>query len=256
MRLVEEGRRRTKDFLIMANITYIGDKPGITGWVDMAKRFEAAGAHIIELNMCCPNMSYNVAVSGTQQTKHQTGASLGQNAEAIAHIVGEVVKGVKIPVFVKLTPEGGRIAQVAKAAYDAGAIAAGGAANRLGIPMVDIYNPRGGMYQLQKEPSMSCMSGPWIRPLAFRDIYEIRKLAGPKPFVTCSGGIMTMQDVVMAAMCGGDLMCICTGILLQGLRTAAAAHRRAEGVPGQDGLQEALRHARHPRRRTSRRRRS
>src|SRR5208282_4724938 len=89
-RLVEEGRRRTpKDFLIMANITYIGDKPGITGWVDMAKRFESAGAHIIELNMCCPNMSYNVAVSGTQQTKHQTGASLGQNAEAIGHIVGE-----------------------------------------------------------------------------------------------------------------------------------------------------------------------
>ena len=63
---------------------------------------------------------------------------------------------------------------------------------------------------------MSCMSGPWIRPLAFRDIYEIRKLAGPKPFVTGSGGIMTLQDVVMAAMCGGDLMCICTGILLKG----------------------------------------
>ena len=37
LRLVEEGRRRTKDFLIMANITYIGDKPGITGWVDMAQ---------------------------------------------------------------------------------------------------------------------------------------------------------------------------------------------------------------------------
>ena len=30
LRLVEEGRRRTpKDFLIMANITYVGDKPGV-----------------------------------------------------------------------------------------------------------------------------------------------------------------------------------------------------------------------------------
>ena len=216
LRLVEEGRRRTRDFLIMANITYVGDKPGVAGWVDMSRRFEAAGAHIIELNMCCPNMSYNVAVSGKEQTAHQTGASLGQNAEAIGHIVGQVVKGVGIPVFVKLTPEGGRIGTVAQAAYAAGAVAVGGAANRLGVPMLDIYNPRGGMYQLQKEPSMSCLSGPWIRPLAFRDIYEIRKLNGRAPKVTGAGGIMTLQDVVMATMCGADLFCVCTGILLKG----------------------------------------
>ncbi len=166
--------------------------------------------------MCCPNMSYNVAVSGQEQTSHQTGASLGQNAEAIGHIVREVTRGVKIPVFVKLTPEGGRIATVAKAAYASGATAVGGAANRLGVPMLDIYNPRGGMYQLQKEPSMSCLSGPWIRPLAFRDIYEIRKLNGRAVKVTGSGGIMTLQDVVMATMCGADLFCVCTGILLKG----------------------------------------
>lgn len=216
LRLVEEGRRRTKDFLIMANITYVGDKPGVTGWVNMARRFEAAGAHIIELNMCCPNMSYNVAVSGKEQTAHQTGASLGQNAEAIGHIVREVTHGVKIPVFVKLTPEGGRIGTVAQAAYASGAVAVGGAANRLGVPMLDIYNPRGGMYQLQKEPSMSCLSGPWIRPLAFRDIYEIRKLNGRAVKVTGAGGIMTLQDAVMATMCGADLFCVCTGILLKG----------------------------------------
>ncbi len=216
LRLVEEGRKRTPDdFIIMANITYIGEKPGVTGWMDMAKRFENAGAHIIELNMCCPNMSYNVAVSG-EKTAHQTGASLGQRADIVAHIVHEVVSGVSIPVFVKLSPEGGRIAQVAAAAFEAGAAAVGGAANRLGIPSVDIRNPRGGMYRLQKEPSMSCFSGPWIRPLAFRDIYEIRKLAGPGPRVTGSGGIMTLEDVVMAAMCGADLFCICTGILLKG----------------------------------------
>jgi len=218
LRLVEEARRRVpvKDFLIMANITYTGPKPGVTGWVDMAKRFEEAGAHIIELNMCCPNMSFNVQLSGKDQTQHQTGASLGQNAEAIAIIVGEVVKGVRIPVFVKLTPEGGRIGQVAKAAFAAGAAAVGGAANRLGVPPVDIYNPRGGMYRLQKEPSMSCLSGPWIRPLAFRDIYEIRKAAGANVCVTGTGGIVTLHDVVMAAMCGADLIGICTGILIKG----------------------------------------
>ena len=116
----------------------------------------------------------------------------------------------------KLTPEGGRIATVAKAAYAAGAAAVGGAANRLGVPMLDIYNPHGGMYHLQKEPSMSCLSGPWIRPLAFRDIYEIRKLNGREVKITGAGGIMTLQDTVMATMCGADLFCICSGILLKG----------------------------------------
>jgi len=216
LRLVEEGRRRTRDFVIMANITYVGDKPGVQGWVDMARRFEAAGAHVIELNMCCPNMSFNVQLSGTKKTDHQTGASLGQNAEAVSYIVREVKKAVGVPVFVKLTPEGGRIGQVAKACFDVGADACGGTANRLGIPPIDIRHPDRAPYQLQKEPSMSCLCGPWLRPLAFRDVYEIRKLAGPGPRITAAGGIMTLDDVVTAAMCGADLFCICTGILLKG----------------------------------------
>jgi len=216
LRLVEEGREKTEDFVIMANITYIGDKPGVIGWVDMAKRFESAGAHVIELNMCCPNMSYNVSVSGTAETREQTGASLGSNEQAVGHIAAEVIKGVSIPVFVKLTPEGGRIAQVARGAFENGATAVGGTANRLGVPMVDIYHPHDGMYKLQDEPSMSCFSGPWVRPLGFRDIYEIRKLVGKEPVITGAGGIMTLQDVVMAAMCGADLFCICSGILLEG----------------------------------------
>jgi len=216
LRLVEEGRRRTRDFVIMANITYTGDKPGVQGWVDMARRFESAGAHIIELNMCCPNMSFNVQLSGTHGTAHRTGASLGQDAEAVSYIVREVKRAVSIPVFVKLTPEGGRIAQVAKACFEAGADACGGTANRLGIPPIDIRHPERAPYLLQKEPSMSCLCGPWLRPLAFRDVYEIRKAVGPRHRITAAGGIMTLDDVVTAAMCGADLFCICTGILLKG----------------------------------------
>ncbi len=217
LELIRQGRRQCgSDFLLMANITYVGDKPGVTGWVDMAKRFEQAGSHIIELNMCCPNMSYNVHVSGTADTEHQTGASLGQNAEALSHIVGEVKKAVGIPVFVKLTPEGGRIGEVAAACFNAGADAVGSAANRLGVPLVDIRDPFRSPYQLQEEPSMSCLTGPWVRPLAFRDVYEMRKRAGAGRPLTCSGGIMKLEDVVTAAMCGADLFCICTGILLKG----------------------------------------
>jgi len=215
--LVAQGRKECRpDFLIMANITYVGDKPGVQGWVDMAKRFEDAGAHIIELNMCCPNMSYNVSLSGTQNTSHQTGASLGQNAEALSHIVAAVRKGISVPLFVKITPEGGRIAQVAKACVDAGADAICSVANRLGVPLVDLDDPFKSPYQLQKEPSMSCLSGPWIRPLALRDVYEIRKLVGPEPRISYAGGLMDLRDTITAVACGADLLAVCTGILLKG----------------------------------------
>ena len=83
--LIEQGRSRTPELVLFSNITYSGDK-GIEGWVRMAKACEDAGAHINELNMCCPNMSFNVEVSGTDTGGPKTGASLGQNEAALAAI--------------------------------------------------------------------------------------------------------------------------------------------------------------------------
>jgi len=216
LKLIEEGRKKLKDFILLANITYSGDK-GLEGWVNMAKKFEAAGAHIIELNMCCPNMSFNLQVSGEgAEGKHLSGASLGENEDAVSTIVRAIKKAISIPLFVKLTPEGGRIAQIAKASFEAGADAVGGTANRLGIPPLNIYNPGQSVYNLQKEPGMSCFSGPWIKPLGLRDTYEIRKMVGPEPIVTGAGGITTFQDAVEMSMAGADLIAICTGIIING----------------------------------------
>ncbi|MBE3114932.1 MAG: FAD-dependent oxidoreductase [Actinobacteria bacterium] len=216
LKLIEEGRKQTKDFVLLANITYSGDK-GLEGWANMARRFEAAGAHIIELNMCCPNMSFNLSVSGeVVEGEPLSGASLGEDEKSVVTIIKKVKKAVSIPVFIKLTPEGGRIAQVAKASFKAGADAVVSVANRLGIPPINIRNPKQSVYNLQKEPSMSCFSGPWIKPLALRDVYEIRKLVGSEPVIAGSGGISTFQDAVEMAMAGADLIAICTGILVNG----------------------------------------
>ena len=66
--LVREAKKVLTDLKLFANITYAGEA-GAAGWVNMAKKFEEAGADIIELNMCCPNMSYNVSLTsgGNQQ---------------------------------------------------------------------------------------------------------------------------------------------------------------------------------------------
>jgi NADPH-dependent glutamate synthase beta subunit-like oxidoreductase/dihydroorotate dehydrogenase len=217
LKLMEDAKKVLKELILMANITYAGDK-GIEGWVNMAKKFEEVGADIVDLNMCCPNMSYNVEISSgdNEACSVRTGASLGQQADAVAEIVREIKKAIKIPLFVKLTPEGGKISKVAKALYAAGADAVGGTANRLGIPPVDLDNPGKAVYHLQDEISMSCHAGGWVKPLALRDTYEIRKVNGPEPKIMAAGGIRNYRDAAEMIMCGADLLGICAETLISG----------------------------------------
>lgn len=215
LKLIEQGRKRAKNLILFSNITYSGPK-GVKGWVRMAKKCENAGVHVNELNMCCPNMSFNVELTGKSSSGHSTGASLGQNEQAIMEIVEAIRAETEIPLFVKITPEGGSQARVGKAALDAGADAVGGNANRLAVPPIDLDNPTRSMYHLQKEIGMACMNGPWLKPLALRDVYEMRRLVGPKPFLTATGGVTTWEDAVEMFMCGADLVGICTATLVYG----------------------------------------
>jgi len=213
--LIELGRKRAPELVLWSNITYAGDK-GIEGWVNMAKQCESAGVHINELNMCCPNMSFNLEVSGRAKGGPKTGASLGQNEQAIAEIVRAIKEETNVPLFVKITPEGGHQASIAKAALDAGADAVGGNANRLGVPPVDLDRPTKSTFHLQEEISMACMNGEWLKPLALRDVYEMRRLVGPGPTLTATGGVLEWQDAVQMMMCGADLVGMCTATLVKG----------------------------------------
>lgn len=217
LKLVEKGKRVLHDLILMANITYAGDA-GPDGWINMARQFESAGADIIEINMCCPNMSYNLEVSGGDdvQIAHKTGASMGQQADLASDIVAAIVAEINIPVFVKLTPEGGKIASVAKALYDVGAAAVGSTGNRLGIPPIDINQPGNSSYHLQDEISMSCYSNAWLKPLSQRDTYEIRKMCGPDQIISATGGITNWRDAVEMIMCGGNLLGVCSETLISG----------------------------------------
>lgn len=215
LKLIELGKKRTPELVLFANITYAGDK-GPDGWAKMAKQCEAAGVDIIELNMCCPNMSFNVELTGKDSQGPKTGASMGRNQSVAEEVVRVVNRAVKIPLFIKLTPEGGQIAKVAQAAIAAGAVGVGGAANRLGIPPINLDAPTRSMYHLQKEIGMACLNGPWLKPLGLRDVYEMRKLNGPDVIVTGVGGVTTWQDAIEMAMVGADLVGLCTATIVYG----------------------------------------
>jgi dihydroorotate dehydrogenase/Pyruvate/2-oxoacid:ferredoxin oxidoreductase delta subunit len=214
LRLVEDARETCKELVIIANYSDAGDN--LDSWEEGARRFEAAGTQILELNFCCPNMSFSVDVSDQKAHVISSGASMGQDPEIVAAVVRRLRTALSIPIIAKITPEGGRIAQVAKAAIDAGADAVSGVANRLGIAPIDIRKYKKPIYNLQGENTMGCMSGPWIRPLAMRDVFEMRKLLGPVPHINGTGGIASMQDAVQMMMCGADTIGVCTETMLRG----------------------------------------
>ena len=141
---------------------------------------------------------------------------MGQDENLVRLVVQKTREVTRLPIIAKLTAEGGRIAQVSQAALEAGADAACTVANRLGIPPIDVWNYKKPIYNLQGENTLGCLSGPWIKPLSMRDVYEMRKHLGPGPTVVGTGGIATWEDAVQMILCGADAIGVCTETMISG----------------------------------------
>ncbi|MBN2290317.1 MAG: NAD(P)-binding protein, partial [Candidatus Glassbacteria bacterium] len=215
LRLIEQARREIDNFVLFSNFTY--SEADIEGWVNMAKKFEEAGAHINELNMCCPNMSFNVelAKDPTQAQRH-TGASQGQNPESLQQIIRAIKEETSVPLCVKLTPEGNRQHLIAKICYEAGADMVCGVGNRLALASMRTDKPGKSDIYLQEEQGMYCMNSQWLKPLALRDVYMMRHTVGPEPVILGTGGVTVWSDAVEMMMAGADLVGACAATILYG----------------------------------------
>ena len=213
MKLLEKARTVRDDFVVIPTLTYDGED--YEGWGTLAKHFVDYGAQIIELNMCCPNMSFNISATGTE-TKKSTGASLGNDVVNLPKVIKIIREAVSVPIIVKFFPEGSLISRTTRLALEAGADAVGHSGNMLGIPDIDIHRPKESIYRLQDQITLGCLSGPWTRPLALRATYQIRTALGPDAFIIGSGGVSDMDSAVQQIMLGSDLVWICTETMLRG----------------------------------------
>ncbi|MFH1070853.1 MAG: FAD-dependent oxidoreductase, partial [Candidatus Glassbacteria bacterium] len=214
-RLIEQARREIPNFVLFSNFTY--SEEGVEGWVNMAKKFEAAGAHINELNMCCPNMSFNVELAeNPEKAIRKTGASQGQDPHALREIISAIKQETKIPLCVKLTPEGSRQHLIAKICYDAGVDMVCGVGNRLALTQISQDKPGRSDIYLQEEQGMYCMNSSWLKPLALRDVYMMRRMVGPGPVILGTGGVTTWHDAVEMIQAGADLVGVCAATILYG----------------------------------------
>lgn len=150
---------------------------------------DADGVGALELNISCPNI---------KEGGIQFGCSLGGTHD----VVSAVRKVTRLPVIPKLTPNVTDPASFARAAEDAGADAIS-LVNTFLAMAIDIET------RLPKLTNgMGGLSGPAIRPIAVRMVYECRQVV--KIPIIGMGGIASAEDAIEFMIAGANAVQIGT----------------------------------------------
>ncbi len=149
----------------------------------LAKKMQEYGADAIELNMSCPHAK-------------GYGLEVGSDSKLVRKITSAVKKTVKIPVFVKISPNLTNIVEIAKSAEKAHADAIV-AINTVKAMKIDIQTKRPVLSN-----KIGGYSGGAIKPIGIRCVYEIS--ANIKIPIIGVGGISTGKDAIEYFMAGAN----------------------------------------------------
>ena len=154
----------------------------IDEYVELARILsDADGVHALELNISCPNIK-------------EGGITFGCSLHGTADVVGAVRSVTALPVIPKLTPNVTDVASFARAAEDAGADAVS-LVNTFLAMAIDVETRRPMLSNI-----VGGLSGPAIRPIAVRMIYECRN-AVRIPIIGM-GGIANARDALEFMVAG------------------------------------------------------
>lgn len=179
-------------FLRQFHIPIIANVAGSTveEYEEVAKKLsKVEDLAAIELNISCPNVK-------------EGGIQFGINPDMAAEVTKRVKAVTSVPVYVKLSPNVTDIVQMAKAIEAAGAD---------GLTMINTLT--GMKIDLKtKKPLIANktggLSGPAIKPVAIRMIYEVRKHTS-LPIIGM-GGIQTAEDVLEFLLAGANAVAVGT----------------------------------------------
>jgi dihydroorotate dehydrogenase (NAD+) catalytic subunit len=165
----------------------------VSDYAELARRLDGiAGVSGIEVNISCPNV--------------EDGMEFGTDPRAAAEVTAAVRRQTTLPVIVKLTPNAGDIAAVARAAVDAGADALT-LINTLPAMAIDIEARR---------PALGWgsggLSGPALKPIALKMVFDVAG-AVDVPVIGC-GGVTTGEDAVEYLMAGASAVQVGTATFL------------------------------------------
>lgn len=164
-------------------------------FVQLAEILEGvAGVAGIEINVSCPNVL-------------EGGAVFGASAEAVAGVTAAVRRVTTLPLIVKLSPNSGDARPTALAAASAGADAIS-LINTIPGMLIDIE-----MRQPVLANVTGGLSGPAVKPIALRLVYEVaRELRSSHPHMPIIGigGITNTRDALEFIMAGASAIQIGT----------------------------------------------
>jgi len=164
-------------------------------FADLAGRLsDAAGVTAIEVNISCPNVE-------------DRGQVFACDPVAAATVVEAVRSRARydIPVFVKLSPDVTDIVTIARACVTAGANGLSMINTLLGMA-IDTETMRPVLAGVT-----GGLSGPAIRPIAVRCIWQVRKALPDVPIIGM-GGVRTGQDALELILAGASMVSIGTTI--------------------------------------------
>ncbi len=157
---------------------------------EVATKFnQTSDVHALELNISCPNVK-------------EGGIQFGTDPEMAKHVTEKVKQASNKPVYVKLSPNVSNIVAMAKAVEEAGAD---------GLTMINTLTGMQ-LHLPSRRPLIANktggLSGPAIKPIAIRMIYEVRQ-ATNIPIIGM-GGIQTVEDVLEFLLAGANAVAVGT----------------------------------------------
>jgi dihydroorotate dehydrogenase (NAD+) catalytic subunit len=150
----------------------------------LAAAMEQAGADAVELNVSCPHAE-------------GYGTDIGCDVALLGPVVAAARRGTELPLWVKLAPNVPDIRVLAKTAVDNGADALV-CVNTLKALAIDVETRRPLLGN-----RVGGLSGPALRPVALRAVWDIRQAGIDVPIVGV-GGIESGVDVVQYLIAGAS----------------------------------------------------
>lgn len=167
--------------------------PSVEGFASLAAEVSVPGVAAIEANISCPNLE-------------EDGRAFAMQARSTEVVTRRLRAATQLPLWVKLTPNTGDIAEVARAAEAAGADAVVVANTILAMAIdVETFRPRVGNV-------MGGLSGPAIKPIILRMVYQCAR-ATRIPVIGC-GGISTAEDAIEYMLAGATAVQVGTATFI------------------------------------------
>jgi len=190
-RFIEEDLAYLRNFDVPVIANVVGKSIG--EYCEVVEKLNETSVAMMEINISCPNIK-------------EGGISFGTDAKMAAELTKQVKKASKKPLILKLTPNAGNIAEIAKAVESEGADCIS-LFNTLLAMRIDVHKRRPVLANI-----MGGLSGPAIKPVALRMVYQVRR-AVDVPVIGL-GGIMTGEDAAEFLMAGADAVSVGTAALI------------------------------------------